>query len=61
MNKPRTFQEKKKYWKADSVIKDLNKARNALYHAGFDSLGHLCTKEMHERFNWLETNQKAVA
>jgi hypothetical protein len=54
IGKPVTFQEKKRYWKKDSIIKDLNTARNALYHAGFDEIaGHL-TREMHKRFDFLE-------
>lgn len=53
--RPQTFQEKKSYWKNDSVIKDLNTARNALYHAGFDELGGQLTREMHKRFDFLES------
>ena len=52
--KPITWREKKSYWKSDSVIKDLNKARNALYHAGFDDIAIMLTREMHKRFDLLE-------
>lgn len=52
--RPTTFRERKSYWKNDSVVRNLNGARNALYRAGFDELGSMVTREMHSRFDFLE-------
>jgi len=50
------FKKLMRKWKHDSVVKNLNRARNALYRVGFEIHATDITRELRKRLDFLEQN-----